>query len=111
MEKQKNINSFLATMEYSSHMKESLESFLAMPKNQKISSASSINNHYHLREGLEIQSESTNSTSFVSDFDIPDITPAAAQPLKTGYTMWRKHCQYLERKNSIPAACNLCEYI
>lgn len=92
-------------------MKRSLEDFLAMLKSQKTSSALSVKHRRYLRKRLEIQTESTNSTPFVYGPDIPNIIPAAAEPPKTGCTLWHRNCQYLEIKDLISAACSLGKYI
>lgn len=92
-------------------MRENLENFLAAPKNQRTSSAPLVKHCRRLKEGLKIQLESRNSTSFVSGPDIPDITPVVAEPPKTGCAIWRGHCRHLGIEDSTPTACNLYKYI
>lgn len=74
-------------MKYNSRVSGSLESFLATPISQKTLFVSSVNHYCYLRKGLKTQPESTNSTLFVSDLVIPDITPVAVKPLKTSYAL------------------------
>lgn len=101
----------MAIAEHKSRIRESLENFLAALKSQKTSSTSFVKYCCRLKKRLETQLEFTNSTSFVSGSDIPDITPAIVEPSKTGYTLWRGHYRRLEIKDSTPAACSLCKYI
>lgn len=80
-------------------MKRSLKGFLAMLKNQRTSSVPSVNHCRRLKEGLETQPESTNSTFFVRG------------PPKTDYALWHRRRWHLGIKNLIPAARSLYEYI
>lgn len=87
IEKQKKINLVLVIAEYNSHMKRGLETFLAAPKSQKISSAPFVNYCCCLRKGLEIKSKSTNFTSFINGPNIFNITPAIAKSFRMGCTL------------------------
>lgn len=79
---------------------------------ETLTSSTLTNNHcYSFREGLETQLISTTSTSFVSDFDIPENTSSNIEPAKTGYALQREHCWPSEIKDSTLTACNLCKYI
>lgn len=95
-----------------SHLREGFEDLLAMLKSQVTFSALSIDCCHHLRDGLEIRSEFTlTSTFFANGPNIPYITSATTETLETCFALWCGHCRRSEIKDSTLAVHSLSKYI
>lgn len=130
MQNPKKFRSASTNIEYKNCPKKSLDGFLPAPKSQTNSSTLIINHYYDFRKRLrsrtfsaliishhrsyrkelEMQPVSTTSTSFISDFDIFNITSSSLEYLETDYALWCEHCWRYKIKDIILTTWNVYKY-
>lgn len=80
-------------------------------KTHSISFALTLNQRHRLRECLETQLVSTNSTFFEIDFNIPGLTPSSAELSEIDYSLWHGHRRRAEIKILTLTICSHYKYI